>query len=150
MRKKFKIQFVLLLSLLFLIGCEKLGCTIIVKPLLPDKTFVIGKLDVEYFDKLSASIKHSNREQDYNFYFDISGELPSEIEILADNFRTLYFEGIPVEKGIFTFYVSVEIEKRYYDDDWGDDDDTVLLNPTLEVRNDTTGREYTIIIIIIQ
>lgn len=146
MRKKFKIQLVLLLSLLILIGCEKLGCEIIVKPLLPDKTFAIGKLDVEYFDKISASIKHSNREQDYNFYFDISGELPSGIEILADNFRTVYFEGVPVEKGTFTFYVSVEIEQRYYDEDWGDDDDAVLLNPTLEVCNDTTGKEYTIII----
>jgi len=147
MRKKFKIQLVLLLSLLILIGCEKLGCQIIIKPLLPDKTFAMGKLDVEYFDKLTASIKHSNREQDYNFYFDISGELPSGIEILADNFRTLYFQGTPVEKGTFTFYVLVEIEQGYYDDDdWGDDDDAVLLNPTLEVCNDTTRREYTIII----
>ena len=141
MRKKFRIQLVLLLSLLFLIGCEKLGCTIIVKPILPDKTFAIGELGVEYFDKLSASVKHSNREEEFNFYFDISGELPPGIEVLGDNFRTLYFQGTPAEKGTFTFYILVEIEDRYYSDD-----EFEYVNPTLEVCNDTTGREYTIVI----
>jgi len=141
MRKKFKIQLVLLLSLLFLIGCEKLGCTIIIKPILPDKTLAIGELGVEYFDKLTASIKHSTNEENYNFYFDISGELPPGIELLVDNCRTLYFEGIPVEKGTFTFYVSVRITDNFQEFDfesWEWD--------STEVCNDTTGREYTITI----
>ena len=144
MRKKFKIQLVLLLSLLFLIGCENLDCIIIIKPILPDKTFAIGELDVEYFDKLSASIKHSNNEKNYNFYFDISGELPPGIEVLGDNCRALYFQGTPVEKGTFTFYILVQIEKNYSSLSW--DDEFGFEWSTTDVCNETTGKEYTIIV----
>jgi len=61
----------------FITGCQELiDCIINVSPELPDKTFKTGKVGELYHDELLAGINNQPNDDDYNYYFDFSGNLP--------------------------------------------------------------------------
>lgn len=104
--------FILSTSILFsnceLFLNEAVDCIAKVKPKLPTKTLANGKLGIEYYDTLTASATNHVNDDDFSYYFDMMGRPPKGINFVVDH-RTIYFSGIPTEKGKFSFSLKLKI-----------------------------------------
>lgn len=114
------IPIILLISFFSFTSCEDiLDCIINVRPELHDKTLAIGNVDEFYSENITAEIKNEVRDNDYDYYFNVSGQLPEGIEVFYDTYREVFFEGVPKESGRFRITVSLEVvalQDFYYDD----------------------------------
>ena len=69
-----------------------------------------GKLDELYSDLVVAEVRNDpHDDQDYHYFFEVSGVLPEGIYWSTDN-RRVYFEGTPRKSGLFRFTVEVWVE----------------------------------------
>ena len=133
-------QFSTIILLLFVTtSCENfIDCINNVRPELPNKTFKSGTMNVFYSDGLRAGIKNEPRDEDYDYYFEVYDDLPEGIEIYTE-YNNIYFEGVPLEPGTFTFilFLSVDPPVSYdYETDRYDD----------PLCTDNTSKTYTIVI----
>lgn len=118
------IPITLLVFFFSLTNCEDVvDCIINVRPELQDKVLAIGFVDELYFDSLSAEVKNDPQDNNYEYYFNVTGRLPKGIEVYYDTFREVTFEGVPKESGRFRITVSVEVVAldAYYYDDFGNE-----------------------------
>lgn len=133
---------IILLSFFTLTNCENVvDCIINVRPELSNNILEVGEVDRFYYDKITAQIKNEPNDNNYDYYFDIVGEVPRGLDIIY-NYREVAFEGVPLEAGRFSFkvYLDVESYNNYYYDDFGNRyyDDELCTN--------NTQKTYTIII----
>lgn len=118
------IPIILLFSFFTLSNCEDVvDCIINVRPELQDKVLAIGFVDEFYFDSIAAEVKNDAQDNNYDYYFNVSGRLPEGIEVFYDTYREVTFEGVPKESGRFRITVSVEVVAldAYYYDDFGNE-----------------------------
>ena len=118
------IPIILLVSFLSFTNCEDVvDCIINVRPELQDKVLAIGFVDELYFESISAEVKNDAQDNNYDYYFNVSGALPEGIEVYYDTYREVTFEGVPKESGRFRITVSVEVVdlNAYYIDDFGNE-----------------------------
>lgn len=119
------IPVILLISFFSFTSCEDvLDCIINVRPELSDKVLEIGLVDEYYFDNITAQINNEPRDNDYDYYFNVTGRLPEGIEVYYDKYREVIFEGVPKESGRFRITVSLEVvalNGGYYYDDFGNE-----------------------------
>ena len=134
MKTKQLLVYVLIIALTF--ACDEVtDCLFFsVKPELPSKTFAIGTVDVPYEDSFRASVKNDPNDEDYIYYFSVSGNLPPGLDAWVNN-RTLTIEGIPTSSGTYIFNVLLEIEYAYDDD-----------SERICFADDTVQRSYSITI----
>jgi hypothetical protein len=134
-----KQTFPIILLLFLITSCENFfDCIINVRPELPNKVFKRGTMNVFYSDELRAGIKNEPRDDDYDYYFEVYDDLPQGIEIYTE-YNNIYFEGVPLENGTFTFtlFLSVDPPVTYdYETDRYDD----------PLCTDSTSKTYTIVI----
>jgi hypothetical protein len=84
-----------------------------------------GKVDEPYSANITASIKNTPNEDEFDFEFEVMGSIPEGIQYTVFD-RNLRFSGKPQEEGVFRFNVTVAIyDKRE------DSDGTCLGNNTL-------------------
>ncbi|GAA4973780.1 hypothetical protein [Algibacter aquimarinus] len=124
-------------------NCENiLDCIINVRPELKDKTLEIGFVDGNYYDNITAQINNEARDNNYDYYFDVSGRLPRGIVVDYDTYREVILRGVPKESGRFRFTVSLEVValNEFYYDDFGNE---VYDDP---LCTDTTSRTYVLVI----
>ncbi|WP_178988130.1 hypothetical protein [Winogradskyella schleiferi] len=107
----------LIFGLLFL-GCENgINCIIPKEPELPNKSFPIASTESFYYTDLRVGITNEPRDEDYDYYFDVSG-LPVGMDYFV-NYRTISIEGTPEFTGTYriTIYLDVDGPFREYEDD---------------------------------
>jgi hypothetical protein len=136
------ISVILLIAFFTLNSCENiLDCIINVRPELHDVELDEGFIDHYYFDKITAEIKNEPNDNSYDYYFDVSGNIPNGIDIIYD-YREVILEGTPTESGRFTFRVFLDVDSynEYYYDEFGNEvfDDSLC--------TDSTSKTYTLII----
>jgi len=143
-KSKIPSKVVLLLAVLFISSCEEiadelLDCIINKGPELSLKLLDGGELNAFYSEYIRASIQNEPNDDDYEYYFDITGDLPEGIEVFID-YRTVTFEGIPTEIGRFEFMVHVTVAgPEYWDEESGSWDDDLCFY--------SDSRSYAIVII---
>lgn len=122
---------------------ELIDCIASTKPELKSKSLSLGYTGQPYSNFIEASVKNDSNDDDYDYYFSISGNFPPGITYFKQN-RRLYFSGAANQGGTYTFKVTVTIDyPEYYDTDqgfWEDDnricfgDDTVSKNYTITIQ----------------
>ncbi|HMB99595.1 MAG TPA: hypothetical protein VKN14_01015 [Flavobacteriaceae bacterium] len=134
--KQYSILYVFI-SLFFLTSCQDiLDCIINRSPELPDKILETGLVNAFYSDFLNAEINNEPQDDDYDYYFELYGDLPEGIEMFVD-YRKVYFEGIPTESGVFTFTIYLSVDPPlYYDYDTDEYEDSLC--------SYSTSKDYTI------
>lgn len=136
-----KTSILLSLFLFFqLMSCQDIiECVINRHPELPNKTLKRGSVSHFYFDEIKAEINNEPSDNRYFYYFSVVGEIPEGLDVIFDH-RSVYFEGVPENNGIYTFKVNlwVELGDNYYDECEN------RLNDCDGLCNDSTSKEYTI------
>ncbi|WP_397362550.1 hypothetical protein [Olleya sp. R77988] len=127
------------LSILSFTSCEDiLECVINRRPELPDISLEEGYLQQIYNQQFDAGIKNEPRDNNYDYYFELVGDLPDGLDMYID-FRTVIFEGIPLNRGVFEFTLYLDVDPPvYYDEETGDYEDAMC--------SYSTSENYTIII----
>ena len=136
---KLKISTFLIVSSLLFSGCqllldEAVDCIAKVKPKLPTKDLATGKIDVEYFDSITASAINAPDDDIYSYYFDFTGRPPHGINYIIDH-RRIYFSGFPTEKGVFSFSITLSIGEGI-----------IIPADGICFSDDSTTKKYTIVI----
>ncbi|GAA3630561.1 hypothetical protein [Flavivirga jejuensis] len=130
---------ILLVSFFSFSGCEDvLDCVINVRPELHNKTLAVGLVDAYYSETISAEIKNEANDNDYDYYFDISGRLPEGIDVYYNRHREVVFKGIPKASGSFVIRAYLEVVPHY--NTYGND----RINGRL--CSDNTSKTYTLVI----
>ncbi len=108
----------LLLSVLAFSSCDDvLDCVINVRPELHEKSLAVGFVSEYYSEIITAEIKNEPNDDDYDYYFDVTGRLPEGIIVSYNRYREVVLKGIPIESGRFT--IEVFLEARPEDDYYG-------------------------------
>lgn len=128
------------LSFLLTTSCENtLDCIINVRPVLAHKSMETGLVGQYYSDNITAEIKNEPRDNDYDYYFDVRGNIPEGLDVIFD-YREIFIEGTPTKSGRYTFTVFLDVDPldSYYFDEFGNEryDDALC--------TDNTSKTYTI------
>ncbi len=128
---------ILLIPFFSLSGCDDvLDCIINVRPELHAKTLAIGFVDEYYSETITAEIKNEVNDNDYDYYFDVTGKLPRGVEVFYNRRREVVFKGVPTESGRFTIDVYLEVTPHY--NEFGRDNGPLC--------SDNTSKSYTLAI----
>ncbi|WP_299335531.1 hypothetical protein [uncultured Psychroserpens sp.] len=129
----------LVLSLFSFTSCEDFfDCIVNRRPELPNKSFGVGTIGVYYYEEFDAEIKNEPRDNDYGYEFEVDNGLPDGL-VMIQNYRTVSFEGTPMETGTFKFTVYLYVDPPInYDFETDAYDDPLC--------SESTSKEYTIII----
>jgi len=127
------------ISCLFLFNCEDIiECVINKRPEIPNKTFAVGYINHFYTDDFKSEIKNEPQDNDYDYYYQIYGDLPEGLEFYTD-YRTVIIEGTPLEQGTFNFTIYLDVDPpEYYDEESGQYEDSLC--------SASTSKEFSIII----
>jgi len=136
---KQQIIILLIISFFSLLSCEEIvECIINKRPELPNIRLEDGHTNNYYTDEFVAEIKNEPHDDDYGYSFDLYGDLPTGLEMIID-YRKVVFEGLPTEKGTYTFTVFLSVDPpEYYDEDSGEYEDSLC--------SSSTSKTYTILI----
>ena len=133
----------LLFALISLNSCDVLwediieGCNSYNYPIINSKQLKDGKVDEFYSDYVSAEIKNDpNDDSDYDYYFNISDGLPDGIDWFVEG-RKVYFEGTPIDSGLFEF--TIELWAEVHQEWW-------YLEDIPELCTDYSSKEFTMYI----
>lgn len=145
MKKTVKILLFLCLPLCFTTtGCGELfDCIINARPTLPSKTLVNGQLGMSYNESIQASVKNAPNDDSFIYYLSIDQGLPPGISYYQQG-RKIIFTGIPTASGTYTFRVDLTIDYPEIVDD--DEDDPLSDSNNICLGNDSTSRNYTIVV----
>ena len=120
-------------GILLLQGCDEIyECVFNINPEIHDKPLEIGLVGERYRDFVTAEISNEVNDNDYDYYFDVFGELPPGIFFDVHR-RSIEFYGTPEERGVYRFKVELSVESYDYDGYDG--------SPTC---SDSTVREFVI------
>ncbi|MEO9513548.1 MAG: hypothetical protein ABJN84_10060 [Flavobacteriaceae bacterium] len=114
-------------------GCDEIyECIFNINPEIHNKQLLLGSVDDRYYDIVTAEVSNDVHDNDYDYFFDVIGELPPGI-FYDINRRSVEFFGVPEATGTYKFRVELFVESYEYD---GYD-----RNPTC---SESTFREFTI------
>lgn len=114
-------------------GCDEIyECIFNINPEIHNKRLFVGYLGERYYDNVTAEISNEVNDNDYDYFFDVIGELPPGI-FYDINRRSVEFFGVPEDTGTYRFRVELFVEGYDYDGFDG--------SPTC---SDSTVREFTI------
>ena len=102
----------LIASFAFLLsGCDEiLECVFNINPEINQKQLVIGVVGERYRDRITAQINNEVNDNDYDYFFDVIGELPPGI-FVEFNRRSVDIFGTPEESGVYRFQVELFVER---------------------------------------
>lgn len=104
------------MSLVFMFySCDEIyECVFNINPEIHQKQLLVGVVGERYEDFITAEISNEVNDNDYDYFFDIIGELPPGI-FYDVNRRSVDFFGRPEETGIYRFRVELFVEGYDYD-----------------------------------
>lgn len=98
------------LSFFIVFGCEDFfECNIARDPELPEISLPIGHIGDYYYKVIRAEISNEPSDNDYDYYFTISEDFPSGLEVSVSH-RDVIIEGYPNINGEFNLSVHLEVE----------------------------------------
>ena len=111
----------IILAFLFVSSCEAIleelidDCNSYNYPIIKSKDLQVGYRNQFYSDFVKAEVKNDPHDDDYDYYFEVSSELPNGIDWSVAG-RKLILEGTPAEVGVFIFKVElwVEVPQEWY------------------------------------
>ena len=120
-KHKFLLNCLVLASFLFS-SCEAIidelldDCNSYNYPIIKSKELQEGKVNEFYSDFVKAEVKNDPHDDDYDYHFDVSAELPNGIDWFVEG-RKVIFEGTTTEFGVYKFTVElwVEVPQEWYD-----------------------------------
>lgn len=124
----------LLFCLLFLSCDDPLSCLIPREPELSNKSFPIASTESYYYTDLRAEINNEPRDDDYDYYFEVSG-LPLGMHYFV-NYRTISIEGTPEITGTFDITIYLDVDGPFRD--YGEEPDLLC--------DYSTQKTYTLIV----
>ena len=140
MKKAASIGF--LLTVILFISCQDiLECVINRHPELTNKNLALAQVNESYFETIEAEIKNEPLDDSYNYYFSIDGQLPRGVNFYVD-FRTVVFEGVPLQAGTYKFTVRVNVSQA---NNYLDDCESAF-NDCDGLCSQSTSQSYTIIV----
>lgn len=96
-------------------GCDEIyECVFNVNPEIHNKQLLVGFVDERYYDIVTAEVSNDVFDNDYDYFFDIIGELPPGI-FFDINRRSVEFYGFPEETGTYRFTVELSVESYDYE-----------------------------------
>lgn len=137
--------YVLLLSMtsFLVISCSELiDCVASARPNIHSKILQRGYVGNVYTDFIDSDITNDSNDNDYDYYFSISGNVPPGLTYNQQG-RKVFFTGYPSQAGSYTFRVKLTVDfPEYYDPNQGifEDSNRICFG------DDTTTKEFTIII----
>lgn len=118
---------------LFMQGCDEIyECVFNINPEIHDRPLELGLVGEQYYGIITAEISNEVNDNDYDYDFEVFGELPPGI-FFDINRRSIEFFGVPEERGTYRFSVELFVESYDY---YGYDG-----SPTC---SDSTVRDFTI------
>ncbi|WP_422860132.1 hypothetical protein ACOKFD_04325 [Flagellimonas sp. S174] len=106
----FKISIVTSFIFIFC-GCDEiLECVFNINPQINQKQLVVGVVGERYRDRITAQINNEVNDNDYDYFFDVIGELPPGI-FVEFNRRSVEIFGTPEESGVYRFQVELFVER---------------------------------------
>lgn len=106
----FKICLIASFAFLFS-GCDEiLECVFNINPEINQKQLIIGVVGERYRDRITAQINNEVNDNDYDYFFDVIGELPPGI-FVEFNRRSVDIFGTPEESGVYRFQVELFVER---------------------------------------
>ena len=107
-------KWVLVFSLL-VTGCDALDCVVNDHPEFSKNSLAEATLNQVYEDSIRASISNSIEDSDYNYTFNLEGDLPAGIAV-ETSAREIAFTGTPTVLGEFPLRLSVFANARLTSD----------------------------------
>lgn len=105
----------LVITASFFYGCDEIyECIFNIEPEIHDKQLLIGIVGERYQDFITAEISNEVNDNDYDYFFDVLGELPPGI-FYGENRRSIEFYGTPEAAGVYRFRVELFVESYDYD-----------------------------------
>ncbi|MGX1929083.1 hypothetical protein [Flagellimonas sp. 2504JD4-2] len=96
-------------------SCDEIyECVFNINPEIHQKQLLVGVVDERYEDFITAEISNEVNDNDYDYFFDVIGQLPPGI-FYDVNRRSIEFFGIPEETGTYRFQVELFVEAYDYD-----------------------------------
>jgi hypothetical protein len=136
---KKQLSLLLFCSLFMFSGCEDaFDCIVNRRPQIHDKVFRDGNVGVYYYQEVTTEIKNEPRDNDYGYNYDVFGELPDGIQMIA-NYRTVSFEGTPEAAGTYKFTLFLYVDPPVSYDYDTDQYESVMCS-------ESTSRDFTITI----
>nr|WP_299173760.1 hypothetical protein [uncultured Allomuricauda sp.] len=109
----FKVCIAMSLAFMFYNCDEIYECVFNINPEIHQKQLLVGVVGERYEDFITAEISNEVNDNDYDYFFDIIGELPPGI-FYDVNRRSVDFFGRPEEAGIYRFRVELFVEGYDY------------------------------------
>ncbi|MEM0931699.1 MAG: hypothetical protein AAGJ12_04495 [Bacteroidota bacterium] len=95
-------------------GCDEIfECVFNINPEIHEKQLVVGVVGERYRDRITAEVRNDVNDNDYDYFFDVIGELPPGI-LVSFNRRSVDLFGVPEETGVYRFQVELFVERFDY------------------------------------
>ena len=101
----------ILICSLIVSGCDAANCIVNTHPEFSKNSLRNGTLNQVFEDIIKVSISNSYEDDDYDFTFNLEGDLPSGISYETSP-RQITFSGTPTELGDFALQLSVVATAR--------------------------------------
>jgi len=135
----------LIISTFFsLISCSEIleDCLFSTIPNIKTNNIANGTIGNQYIQVINGEVKNNTNDNDFIYDFEITNKLPDGLNYNVTG-RKLIIEGIPLEKGLFSFEVKMTIAQNCTDsitNDEGSDCDDVC------DFNDSDSKKFKLII----
>ncbi|WP_435622604.1 hypothetical protein [Flagellimonas sp.] len=92
-------------------GCDEiLECVFNIEPQINERRLLVGVVGERYQDRITAQINNEVNDNDYDYFFDVFGDLPPGI-FVDFNRRSVEIFGIPEEAGNYRFQIELFVER---------------------------------------
>lgn len=106
--------FFVVIAASFFYSCDEIyECIFNIEPEIHDKQLLIGVVGERYRDLITAEISNEVNDNDYDYFFDVIGQLPPGI-FYDENRRSIELFGTPEEAGVYRFRVELFVESFDY------------------------------------
>ncbi|WP_248722832.1 hypothetical protein [Seonamhaeicola sp. ML3] len=141
MKQYYSLLLVFCITFCFYSCDDVLECIINVRPELHNNDMDIARVDSYYFETITAEVKNEPNDNDYDYFFSVSGNVPKGLDIVYE-YRRIIIEGIPKETGRYTIRVSLDVValNEFYFDEFGNE---IYHAP---LCTNTTSKVYTIVV----
>ncbi|MEM9076611.1 MAG: hypothetical protein AAGC43_06205 [Bacteroidota bacterium] len=92
-------------------GCDEIfECVFNINPEINERQLLVGVVGERYRERITAQINNEVNDNDYDYFFDVIGDLPPGI-FVDFNRRSVDIFGIPEESGDYRFQVELFVER---------------------------------------
>lgn len=92
---------------------ELIDCIASARPDIKSKNLIVGYIGSNYNDFIDSEVTNEINDNNYNYYFSLSGNLPPGVSFYTQG-RRIILTGNPIATGIYTFTVTLTVDPFEY------------------------------------